>query len=51
MEDPRSLLVVYNQCAAERKEPFRFDPELAGRIKPMGGVGSNWIVDKSNYID
>jgi len=36
MEDPRSLLVVYNQCAADRKEPFRFDPELAGRIRTMG---------------
>jgi hypothetical protein len=36
MEDPRSLLVVYNECAAEMKEPFRFDPALAGAVKRMG---------------
>jgi hypothetical protein len=51
MEDPRSLLVVYNQCAEERKERFRFDPELAGRIETMGGIGSSRIVDKIKYID
>jgi hypothetical protein len=36
MEDPRSLLVVYNECAAQRKEPFRFDPALADAVKRMG---------------
>jgi hypothetical protein len=36
MKDPRSLLVVYNECAAERKESFRFDPALANAVKAMG---------------
>ena len=36
MKDPRSLLVVYNECAAERKEPFRFDSALADALKAMG---------------
>jgi hypothetical protein len=26
MKDVRSFLVVYDECAAERKETFRFDP-------------------------
>ncbi len=39
MEDPRSLLVVYNQCAAERKETFRFDPALADAVRVMGDGG------------
>jgi hypothetical protein len=39
MKDPRSLLVVYNECAAERKELFRFDPALADAVKVMGGGG------------
>jgi putative zinc-dependent peptidase DUF5700 len=38
MKDPRSLLVVYNECAAEKKEPFRFDPALADAVKVMGGA-------------
>jgi hypothetical protein len=39
MDDPRSLLVVYNECAAEMREPFRFDPVLADAVKVMGGGG------------
>jgi hypothetical protein len=39
MDEPRSLLVVYNECAAERKESFRFDPALADAVKVMGGGG------------
>jgi hypothetical protein len=38
MKDPRSLLVVYNECAAEMREPFRFDPALAEAVKVMGGA-------------
>jgi hypothetical protein len=38
MKDPRSLLVVYNECATEKKEPFRFDPALADAVKVMGGA-------------
>jgi hypothetical protein len=37
MQDPRSLLVIYNEYAAERKEPFLFDPALAGAVQVMGG--------------
>jgi Putative zinc dependent peptidase (DUF5700) len=37
MDDPRSLLVVYNECAAEMKAPFRFNPALAVAVKMMGG--------------
>ncbi|MDW5267471.1 MULTISPECIES: DUF5700 domain-containing putative Zn-dependent protease [Acidobacteriaceae] len=36
MDDPRSLLAVYNQCAHVKQEPFRFNPELAKRLKTMG---------------
>jgi hypothetical protein len=39
MDDPRSLLIVYNECATEMKEPFRFDPALADAVKVMGSVG------------
>lgn len=38
MDDPRSLLAVYNQCAEVKGEPFRFNPELARRLKTMGEV-------------
>ncbi|HUZ94971.1 MAG TPA: hypothetical protein VMU57_08660, partial [Edaphobacter sp.] len=38
MDDPRSLLAVYNQCAKAKHEPFRFDPELAKRLETMGGI-------------
>ena len=36
MDDPRSLLVVYNQCAKVKQESFRFNPELAKRLAMMG---------------
>lgn len=36
MDDPRSLLTVYNQCAAEKGEPFRFDPQLAKQMETLG---------------
>jgi hypothetical protein len=37
MRGPRSLLVVYNECAAEWKETYRFDPALADAVKAIGG--------------
>lgn len=37
MDDPRSLLAVYNECAKSTQEPFRFNPELAKRLETMGG--------------
>ncbi|WP_188553025.1 DUF5700 domain-containing putative Zn-dependent protease [Edaphobacter dinghuensis] len=36
MDDPRSLLTVYNQCAETRQESFRFTPELAKKLETMG---------------
>jgi Putative zinc dependent peptidase (DUF5700) len=39
MKDPRSLLAVYNECAAHINEQFRFSPELAGEVKRMGESG------------
>lgn len=36
MDDPRSLLAVYNQCAEVKGEPFQFNPELAKRLDTMG---------------
>lgn len=39
MDDPRKLLTVYNQCAAEKNEPFRFDPEIAKELERMGANG------------
>jgi Putative zinc dependent peptidase (DUF5700) len=36
MKDPRSLLTIYNQCAAQEKEPFRFDPQIAQALLTIG---------------
>jgi hypothetical protein len=40
------VLVVYHECAAERKEPFRFDPALAVAVEVMGEtlVNNGWFV-------
>jgi len=39
MDHPRSLLVVYNECARRKDEPFRFSSALAKRLETMGGNG------------
>jgi len=36
MNDPRTLLSVYNVCAEKIGEPFRFDPQLAKKLERMG---------------
>ena len=33
MDHPQSLLKIYNQCAAEINEPFRFDPITASALE------------------
>lgn len=39
MEDPRKLLTVYNECAAKKNEPFRFDPHVAKKLQQLGTSG------------
>ena len=36
MDDPRTLLSVYNACAAKSDESFRFDSPLAGKLETLG---------------
>jgi hypothetical protein len=36
MDEPRTLLTVYNECAAKTGESFRFDPQLAKQLERMG---------------
>jgi hypothetical protein len=36
MDDPRTLLTVYNECAANHGEKFRFDSGLASDLEKLG---------------
>ena len=36
MDDPMTLLTVYNECAVRTKQAFRFDPETAQAVQALG---------------
>lgn len=36
MKEPRSLLSVYNECAVQVNEAFRFDPSIAQALRTIG---------------
>jgi hypothetical protein len=36
MDDPRSLLTVYNECAEKTAGTFRYNPQLAKALERLG---------------
>jgi hypothetical protein len=36
MDNPRTLLTVYNQCAAQVNEPFRYEAKVAKAVENLG---------------